>query len=174
MARSHLAAAAALAALALAGCSAASTPPQAPSPSTPASSSPSPSPSAAPSCDASLWGHVYHPDRLKVVEQCKTVSGTVEAVRFEPDGDTHIRLRTDASLVNAANVQYQHVDLVLEEICQGPVTQADAVQACQGAPHVLVPAVGDEVAVTGSYVLDQVHGWMEIHPVTSLTVTGHA
>jgi hypothetical protein len=127
------------------------------------------------SCDASLWQHVYHPDRLQVVQQCKTVRGTVEDVRREPDGDLHIRLATRPALVNSDNVTYEHGDLVLEEICQGPVTQADAIDACQGVPHNLtVPSAGDRVRVTGSYVLDADHGWMEIHPVTRLTVIGHA
>lgn len=28
--------------------------------------------------------------------------------------------------------------------------------------------------MTGAYVLDADHGWMEIHPVTRITITGHA
>jgi hypothetical protein len=103
-----------------------------------------------------------------------TVRGRVDAVRQEPDGDLHILLATRRALVNSANVTYEHGDLVLEEICQGPVTQADAIDACQGVPHNLtVPSAGDRVRVTGSYVLDADHGWMEIHPVTRLTVTGN-
>ena len=125
-------------------------------------------------CDAALWQHVYHPDRLHVVRTCMTVRGRVDAVRQEPDGDLHILLATRPALVNSANVTYEHGDLVLEEICQGPVTQADAIDACQGVPHNLtVPSAGDRVRVTGSYVLDADHGWMEIHPVTHLTVTGY-
>jgi hypothetical protein len=124
-------------------------------------------------CDAALWAHVYHPDRLHVVRQCMTVRGTVTEVRWEPDGDLHIRLATRAALVNSANDQGQGGDLLLEEICQGPVSQADAEAACQGVPHDLtIPAPGDRVTVTGSYVLDADHGWMEIHPVTRLTITG--
>jgi hypothetical protein len=124
-------------------------------------------------CDAALWAHVYHPDRLHVVRQCMTVRGTVTEVEWEPDGDLHIRLATRPALVNSVNDQYQAGDLVLEEICQGTVSQADAEAACGGVPHDLtIPAVGDHVTVTGSYVLDANHGWMEIHPVTRLTVTG--
>lgn len=39
------------------------------------------------SCETSLWQHVYHPDRLQAVGQCKTITGTVTEVRQEPDGD---------------------------------------------------------------------------------------
>jgi hypothetical protein len=125
-------------------------------------------------CGTRLWAHIYHPDRLRLIQRCKTVHGAVKELAWEPDGDLHIRLATRPALVNAANDQYEHGDLVLEEICQGSVTQADAVAACRGVPHNLtVPSVGDKVTVTGSYVLDQDHGWMEIHPVTSLTITGH-
>jgi len=131
-------------------------------------------PSPSPSCDAQLWDHVYHPDRLQVIDRCKTVTGTVDRVRLEPDGDTHIDLAVaDRSLINQANITYQHGDLVLEQICQGTVTQADAVAACQGVPHdQAIPRTGDHVTVTGSYVLDKAHGWMEIHPVTSITIGG--
>lgn len=101
--------------------------------------------------------------------------GPVTELRWEPDGDLHILLATRPGLVNAANDQYEHGDLVLEEICQGSVTQPDAVTACHGVPHNLtVPSAGDRVLVSGSYVLDIDHGWMEIHPVTRLTVTGSA
>ena len=80
-----------------------------------------------------------------------------------------------ARLVNTANDKHEHGDLVLEEICQGSVTQADAGAACRGVPHDLtVPSVGDRVKVSGSYVLDADHGWMDIHPVTHLTITGSA
>ena len=100
--------------------------------------------------------------------------GTVEEVRWEPDGDLHILLAVSRSLVNNANVSYEHGDLVLEVICQGTITQADAVAACRGLHQYLtIPSVGDKAKVTGSYVLDADHGWMEIHPVTHITVIGH-
>jgi hypothetical protein len=126
-------------------------------------------------CGTGLWRHIYHPDRLHLLRKCMTVRGRVTELRWEPDGDLHILLATRPDLVNSGNVQYEHGDLVLEEVCQGTVTQADAVAACRGVPHnLIIPAVGDKVTVSGSYVLDADHGWMEIHPVTSLTVTGSA
>jgi hypothetical protein len=33
---------------------------------------------------------------------------------------------------------------------------------------VTIPAVGEHVAVTGTYVNDSHNGWTEIHPVTSI------
>lgn len=147
----------------------------APATTTTFSPSPKPTHQHSSACNASLWEHVYHPGRLHVISTCRTVRGTVEGVRWEPDGDLHILLRTSSSLVNAGNRAYEGGDLVLEEICMGTVTQADAVAACGGLSwRLTVPSVGDEVTVSGSYVLDADHGWLEIHPVSKLTVTGHA
>jgi hypothetical protein len=124
-------------------------------------------------CDASLWSHVYHKDRLKVIDPCKTVTGIIKYIKKEKDGDYHIRLKLDsqyANLVNSANEKYQHGYLVLEPICQNKVTQKDAVSACTGfVGHVAIPKIGSHVVVTGSYVLDLDHdSWAEIHPVTSM------
>ena len=124
-------------------------------------------------CDQAIWNHVYNPGRLQIVDQCKTVSGTIESMKVEQDGDFHIRLRVDpqfASMINSANVNGQFGDLVLEPICQNPVTQPDALAACANFhQNINIPPVGTHVAVTGTYVLDQDHGgWAEIHPVTSI------
>ena len=124
-------------------------------------------------CDQSLWNHVYNPQRLLVVDPCKTVSGIIESKRSEADGDYHIRLKLDpqfSNLVNAANLKEQFGDLVLEPICMNRVTQTDAISACHNfRQNIDIPAVGSHVQVTGSYVLDKQHGkWAEIHPITSI------
>ncbi len=64
-----------------------------------------------------------------------TVCGIVNDLRDESDGDYHVILLLDnayANLVNSANDQYQHGDLIVEMICVRPVTQQEAVSACQG------------------------------------------
>ncbi len=128
-------------------------------------------------CDPALWRHVYHAYRLHVISACRTVTGTVEDVRQEPDGDTHILLKPDpqyAGLVNAGNIEREHGDLVLEPVCAGYVSQADAVTACHGfTSGVRGVSAGDRIRVTGSYVLDADHGWMEIHPVSRITVLSY-
>jgi hypothetical protein len=133
---------------------------------------------SAAGCDASLWQHVYHPSRLTILDNCKTVAGTISVIRQEADGDYHILLTLDqpyASLVNATNKSAQHGDLVLEPVCENPVTQSDATAACAGyRSPVHVPAVGTHVYVTGAYVLDTDHGWNEIHPVTAISTTAPA
>ena len=105
-----------------------------------------------------------------------TVTGTVYAVRPEPDGDYHILIQLDppyAGLINSRNVSGEHGDLVLEPVCELPVTQADAISSCAGVPPPIVaPAVGSHVSATGAYVLDLDHGWMELHPLWVIHAIG--
>ena len=54
-------------------------------------------------CDASLWQHVYHSYRLEVKEECKVVTGTIDFLRKEADGDYHIRLKLDSGQNNLLN-----------------------------------------------------------------------
>jgi hypothetical protein len=133
-----------------------------------------PSPSSSNQCDQSLWNHVYQSSRLQIVNRCITVSGVIESIRAEPDGDSHIRLKLDpqfTKLINLANIKDQFGDLVLEPICQHTVIQPNAFFACNNFhQNINIPLTGTHVKVTGSYVLDSWHGkWAEIHPVTSIT-----
>lgn len=126
------------------------------------------------SCDASLWAHVYHSKRLRVVNDCVVVTGKIEKRWREKDGDYHIRLRVDSQferLLNGRNLAAQHGALVVEAVCQGRVTQPDAVDSCRGfGKRWEIPADGSHVRVAGPYVLDLDHGWMEIHPMSSIEV----
>ena len=130
-------------------------------------------------CDSSLWNYVYDPSRLKVVEQCILVSGTIKAISAEADGDYHILLALDPqyqNLTNSANTIFQQGDLVVETVCQNPVSQQNAIAACSnyGGTHFTIPPVGTNVRVTGPYVLDLHHfGWAEIHPVNSIQPTAN-
>jgi hypothetical protein len=113
-----------------------------------------------------------------VVAACKTVTGTVDSVRSEPDGDVHLLLKLPlarSGLLNDGNYSDTHGDLVVEIICVGTVTQADAESACAGhVNQVTVPSTGERVRISGTYVLDADHGWMEIHPVSRLSVLSAA
>jgi hypothetical protein len=147
---------------------------------------PETAPAAATSagCDASLWTHVYHPDRLIVKQQCIAVTGTIvdatngkksDGVRHEADGDTHGWLKLDSefeSLLNAGNISAEDGNLVFEVVCKFPVKQTDAKAACQGfTDQVSIPAIGLHVRIVGTLVQDTFHAkWMEIHPVTSIAV----
>ncbi len=127
-------------------------------------------------CDPLLWDHVYHLQRLQLVENCISVTGTIHHVKKEADGDDHIQLKLDSEftgLLNDRNKTAQAGSLVVEPVCQGTVTQADAQAACRDFHSTVeVPKQGTHVRVLGSYVFDSEanHGWMEIHPVTSIEV----
>jgi hypothetical protein len=129
---------------------------------------------AASGCNAELWDHVYRKTRLHIVEGCIAVTGTIRHIKREADGDKHIQLAVDpefAKLLNERNKTAQGNTLILEPICQGPVTQEDAQAACRDFHSAVeVPKAGSKVRVVGSYVLDSPQGWMEIHPVSSIEV----
>jgi hypothetical protein len=131
-------------------------------------------PLAAQTCDPSLWDHVYHRHRLKVMNSCITVSGKITYIRREADGDLHGRLLPDPQfrdLLNDVNLTVQKGNLVIEPMCTHPVKQKDAVNVCKGFKQTFPEFfVGAHVAVTGVLVLDSEsrHGWVEIHPVTSM------
>ena len=88
----------------------------------------------------------------------------------------HVRLALDSqysNLTNSANDQYQHCDLVVEIICALPITQTDAISACQNyTNNITIPSINDHITVTGLYVLDTKHyNRAEIHPVYTLTIS---
>ena len=46
-------------------------------------------------CDTSFWKYVYNPDRLQIIDQCKTVTGVIEESSADEDGDQHMLLKLD-------------------------------------------------------------------------------
>jgi hypothetical protein len=147
----------------------------------PPSATASPSPTAGPSPTAVASPvaciptdqdrYVYHPARLKIVAACVRVTGVVAEVLTEADGDLHILLDLDAAfahLLTPANQGVERGDLVVEPICVGSVSQADAIGACDADPDPMtsLPRVGDYVWMEGRYVLDLEHNsWVELHPL---------
>ncbi len=164
-----------VACLALTACGSNST-----SPTAALSTAPSTAPSrtAASGCSADRTAHVYSPDRLTLLAACVTLTGTIDSETPQADGDFHVRLRLDANqkcagkpCVNARNVSSQGGDLILEPVCENPISQADAVASCEGYHNPLIlPQINSHVSVSGPFVLDTDHGWNEIHPLESVSV----
>jgi hypothetical protein len=142
-------------------------------------------PTSATGCDATLWDHVYNPQRLTVKQKCISVTGTIvdatngkrsDGMRKEADGDTHGWLQVDPqfkNLLNAGNMSNEGGNLVFEIVCKFNVSQADAKASCPASYHtpVTLPAVGSHVRIVGSYIQETNHAkWMEIHPVSTITV----
>lgn len=154
------------------------TDPPTPVPTDPPTPSPSPAPTASPTPDECRPTHqdryIYRPSRLIVLADCLRVSGTVKAVLPQADGDLHILLALDPpylDLLRPANKTDPDAGgaLVVEPICVGPRTEADAIAICAKNPNPMsgpFPDVGERVWMEGRYVLDRDHGrWAELHPL---------
>ena len=124
---------------------------------------------------SNISSHIYNPARLQVFKDCVTVSGIVNSVITEDDGDYHVWFHVDsqyANLPNSVNNDYRLGDLLAEIMCATTVNQQDAVLACENYTNQIpLPVINQNITVMGPYVLDSTHGWMEIHPVYSLLVS---
>lgn len=125
-------------------------------------------------CDTSLWKYVYNPERLEVIDKCKTVTGIIEESSADEDGDQHMLLKLDNGqdgLLTKKNIKKKQGDLVIEAVCANKTTLEKVGNTCNGyLNHILLPKVGDHVKVTGSLVIDSHNGWEEIHPITKIEV----
>ena len=103
-------------------------------------------------CSTDPLKGVYRPARLKVVDRCAEVTGTVVAWRHEHDGDYHVSMRMDEpGWVNAKNVDRQKGYTVVEFI---PTNRRPRFYA------------GQRLKLRVTKVLDLQHGgWVEGHPV---------
>lgn len=137
---------------------------------------------------------VYLPSRLHVEKNCLTVTGTVECVRHEPDGDSHLLVRVARRyrwILAPANAA-QHCagtrgsgPLLVVEIIpqQGSFLVPDNSADRGGFVTPAAPHTGDHISVTGPYVLDTnelhdliipgVKDWAEIHPAWNITIHRH-
>ena len=122
-------------------------------------------------CDSSLWQH--NAEDEKVSAPCIYLTGVVEQVKPEDDGDMNIQLKPDSQysvLLNSYNIKEGAGNIGLEPICVVSPLRPAFKESCKGySSHVFIPAVGMHIGVKGSYGQDK-HYWMEIHPVTSIDV----
>jgi hypothetical protein len=83
-------------------------------------------------CNVNLWNHVYNKERLQIIAPCTVVTGKIEEIRSEHDGDKHTLLKLDPgfeSMLNAKNMSNQNGDLVVEPMCAGTVVQDDVLKS---------------------------------------------
>ncbi len=105
---------------------------------------------------------VYHPYRLVVLNGCQRASGVVDRILTEEDGDLHIDVRLDSAygnLINEVNQSERGGDLVVE------------LMARDGG-HLPQPPIGAHISLIGAWVMDNDHGWNELHPVWQETLSG--
>ncbi len=116
--------------------------------------------------------HIYLPLRLQF-KGCRTVTGTVERIKHEPDGDYHARLRVDWQyqlLLASRNYTQQSGDLVIEDVCFYTPAERFAKEACGDYRSPFpAPIVGKRYEITGNYAADWLHeGWTEIHGISEI------
>lgn len=141
-------------------------------------------------CNPDLWKHVHGrdvngvpgPDRLQIIKPCKTVTGIIEEIEAQEDGDYHVLLRPDPAHFDIlldprfkGNIDFQDGNLVTEPICAVPILDSNEVKGvCENFSQEFDIEVGQHVEMTGSYVLDnnedhpENQQWLEIHPITSI------
>ena len=123
-------------------------------------------------CDTSLWKYVYNPERLQIIDRCKTVTGVIEESSADEDGDQHMLLKLDngqEDLLTKKNIKKKQGDLVIEAVCANKTTLKKVGITCEGYINkIQIPKLGDHVKVTGSLVIDSHNGWAEIHPITKI------
>jgi hypothetical protein len=104
---------------------------------------------------------VYSPDRLRVIDSCRRLVGTVTSVTPEEDGDMHVHVRPHAAYRSLlrSNDYYSDGTLVTELMPRDH-------------GHLPAPRVGDRVSMTGAYVFDEDHYWPELHPIWTLSING--
>jgi hypothetical protein len=135
---------------------------------------------------------VYLPGRLRLIDRCRTVSGAVDCLKVEPDGDVHVRLRLDQqflgalkpanSLQTCANEPGPHLVVeIIPQHKQGILFRDNNADA-GGFITPTTPAPGDHITVTGPYVVDtnilhrvlyqgrRAEDWAEIHPAWAIRV----
>lgn len=125
-------------------------------------------------CDTTFWKYVYNPERLQVIDKCKTVTGVIEESSADEDGDQHMLLKLDngqEDLLTKKNVKKKQGDLVIEAVCANKTTLGKVGNTCNGYINkIQIPKLGDHVKVTGSLVNDTHNGWNEIHPITKIEI----
>ncbi len=123
-------------------------------------------------CDTTLWHYVYNPERLHIIDKCKTVTGIIEESSADEDGDQHMLLKLDngqEDLLTKKNTKKKQGDLVIEAVCANKTTLKKVGNTCNGYINkIQIPKLGAHVKVTGSLVIDTHNGWSEIHPITKI------
>jgi hypothetical protein len=124
--------------------------------------------------------NVRDPKRLRVLRRCVTATGVIHFAQRENDDDVHISFRVDRGdryLLNNGNRKKHHGTLVVEIVPadQPGCRKGEHVRfgTCTGA-DVRTPRRGERVRVTGPWVLDQPHGWREIHPAWRIERLGRS
>jgi hypothetical protein len=111
---------------------------------------------------------VHHPKRLVLLDSSKTLSGRVEKVESDMDGDIHIQLRIhDSVLLSKNNHKDENGCIVGEIVCSVP----SIFPICWFYKNeIIIPREDDSIEIEGPYVFDKTHEITEIHPIMNLKI----
>lgn len=111
---------------------------------------------------------IHHPQRLVLLDSSKTLTGRVEKVESDIDGDTHIQLRVgDSTLLVKNNYKDENGCMVAEIVCSSP----SIFPVCFFYKNkITIPKKGDSIEIEGPFVFDKGHNITEIHPILKLKV----
>jgi hypothetical protein len=109
--------------------------------------------------DASGYYHILKSTRELPITQWThvEVTGVVQAVLHEEDGDLHLRI-TDGSVKVCGKKEYASGQCIVAEARPGTVLPRG------------LPTVGDRITVRGISRYDRQHSWSEVHPLDSFTI----
>jgi hypothetical protein len=143
-------------------------------------------------CDLSLYKFVYNDDnddRLKKVfagTSCMSMTGIVQASESgddNADSDLVADFALDPDYTKFLNnfnllpksAKGNDGNMVAEAICQGTLKLDIVKKSCANftGARLILPPSGTHVKITGIVVTDQIHGWRELHPITSIIVLPH-
>lgn len=105
---------------------------------------------------------MYDPQRLRVIDACRSVAGRVAVVREEEDGDLHIDVALDR--------RYRGMLMSANYARRGGFLVVELMPRDRG--HIPAPSAGDRLALVGAYVDDLDHSWSELHPVWQMSIGG--
>jgi hypothetical protein len=135
---------------------------------------------ACPSEDRTLEGVWGGSSRLILHDPCRQmVANVVQIEGPNADGDMDIWISPDpgytALVGSPQNIEngrrYRFGGSFSIEPGPRDGRTTDPVTGEEGPPHLPLPEVGDKVDVWGAYVFDSSHGYYEIHPVFSISIS---
>ncbi len=134
---------------------------------------------ACPSANRALDG-VWLPSRLIVHDPCQHLVGTVDTANTgETDGDIDVYVTPDLDYVsltgapqNLDNVRrFGYGGDILMELMPRDGESTDPRTGKTRSAHLPELSVGDRVDIWGAWVFDAGHGFYEIHPVYSMSIS---
>lgn len=112
-----------------------------------------------------VFEYVYDPSRLRILDTCVTVEGTVATnIEYAEDGDICFDIVLDP--------QYNYMLSIGSIVLRKNKLHVEIVPGDQG--NVIVPQKGDYIKVTGVWLVDTDHGsYSEIHPSWHIEILSH-